>query len=145
MKYFKVFLVLLFCASCTSCSTGTTGNLRQVQAGPLAVYVKQELVQPNKKDCRIARAITQRSVFTIENNSNDFIVVRNVNIIGQLPDPIRWYGATYGSTQYKPKEDVWVYDQSAKILSSPVFASGVIAPGAGFQIERWAVLNYLEI
>jgi hypothetical protein len=144
MKFFKIILFIFFCSQCASCAT--TGNIENNQANPLFFYVKQEFIRPPGEQYKITRAVTQRVTFVIENKSNDFIIVRNINILGQLPDPNRWYGSSYGSTRYQPIEDAWVYNQLEQVLSSPVFASGVIAPGADFAIERWVMFkeSYLD-
>lgn len=145
MKFLKIIVFILFCGQCASCATSP--DLKNTQANPLSFYVKREFIRPPGEQYKITRAVAERIIFSIENNSNDFIVVRNINIIGQLPDPSRWYGAAYGSTQYRPLEDIWVYNQMDQVLSSPVFASGVIAPGASFAIERWVMFkkDFLDV
>jgi hypothetical protein len=80
-------------------------------------------------------------VFTIENNSDDFIVIRNFNIQHQLPDIYRWYGSVYGGTEYMPLEDMWVFSELEQRLSEPIFAKGVIYPGGKLNIVRHVILK----
>lgn len=108
---------------------------------PLFVYIHQEMVRPPGDMYLFQRGAPSRITFVIKNRSDKFIVVRNVNVIDQLPDIERWYGASYGSLEYRPLEDIWIHNELIQILSRPICTKGVIPPGGSLKAVRWGVLK----
>lgn len=108
---------------------------------PLSVLVKQEMTRPPGEEYLFLKGAPARVIFLLENKSDDFIVVRSVSILGQLPDTDKWYGSQYGSTNYRQLDDTWEYNEMDQMLSEPVFAFGIIGPGKSLEVPRWCVLR----
>jgi len=90
----------------------------------------------------------------VENVSAHIIVIRSLEIEGQLPDTTRWYGSRYGSLSGPagpslPGEpslaDEYVYDPMAQQLTDGVIAVGLLLPGHIFQADRTVVLFGSEL
>lgn len=131
--------IALICAlslGLAGCNGGRTAG-----SGTLSAYVVQEMVRPPGDQYKFVRGAFSRVVLAIENDSDDVVVLRGCSVAGQLPDINRWHGARYGSTQHRPMEDEWVYDEMAQQLSDPVFATGVIPPGESIKVVRWIRLE----
>jgi hypothetical protein len=103
---------------------------------PLFVYVKPEQLPPHGQKYEFKRGVPLRVVFTVRNETDDFIILRRFDIENQLGDIDRWYGSAYGSTEYRHLEDVWEYNEMNQQLSEPVFIRGLIAPGEKLEIVR---------
>jgi hypothetical protein len=83
----------------------------------------------------------QLTNFTIENRSDDFIVIRKIEIDGQLPDIDRWFGPRYGSVEYREEKNVFFYNVVEQCLSEPVFAMGLIRPNGKIDVTRMVALR----
>lgn len=136
-----LFAALLMMSSCSDNPGGQLKTKSRPDSGPLSAYVKQEMVRPPGDEYKFVKGGVSRPVFAIENNSNDVIILTDCSIKGQLPDIDRWYGARYGSAEYRPIEDTWKYNQMAQQLSKPVFAMGVILPHDSIEVEKWGILK----
>ncbi len=125
-----VVLCVLFC----SYSIGQSNNGTN---GPLSIHVKLEM----GNEYEFIKDAPSRLVFTIENKSDDFIIIRAIDVENGLADITRWYGSFYGSTEYKPLEDIWIYNQMSQMLTKTAFATGLIQPGGGYEFPQWAILK----
>jgi hypothetical protein len=77
----------------------------------------------------------------IQNHTSDLVILRRVEIQGQLPDIERWYGSQYGEARYDSEQDVYHFDSLVQVLSEPIFAGGVLLPGEIRGAERTVRLN----
>ncbi len=107
----------------------------------LNVSVKQEQTRPPGDEQLFVRDAPNRLVLVLVNDSDDYLVIRSLQVAEGLPDIERRYGSRYGATFYQPLEDEWHYNEFAQQLSKPLFASGVIPPGGVMETVRWAVLR----
>lgn len=112
---------------------------------PLLVRIKQEYVHPSGDAYLFLKGAAESLTVFIENVSSDFILLRSVRVVGQLPDTDRWYGVQYGTTTYYSQEDAWEYDEMDQMLSDPVFAKGVIPPGGSLEVVRWGIVRQASI
>ncbi len=113
----------------------------QPAEGPLSILVKQEMTRPPGEEHLFLQRAPARVILLLENKTDDFIVVRSVSVLGQLPDTDKWHGPQYGSTNYKELDDTWEYNTMQQMLSDPVFAFGLIAPGKSLEVLRWCILR----
>ena len=132
----KTAAVCGLCLMLIGCNGGNSAG-----DGGLSAYVVQEMVRPLGDQYKFVRGAFSRMVLAIENDSDDLIVLRGCSVAGQLPDIDRWHGSRYGLAQYRPFEDVWVYNEMAQQLSEPVFAMGVISPHDSIEVVRWIRLE----
>lgn len=126
-------------------SAGFLLKNKTVPEGPVSVFVKQEFIRPSGEEFIFQTGAVSRMVFVIENISDDFIVIRNFAIQGQLPDIYGWYCSVYGGAEHMPLEDIWSYSELEQRLSEPIFAKGVIYPGGKLDVTRHVILRENKI
>jgi len=135
-----LLIFMFFQASNQQASDGFLLKNKKVPEGPLSVFVKQESTRPPGEEHFFQKGAVSRLVFTIENISDNFIIIRNFAISDQLLDIYRWYGSVYGGAEYMPLEDVWIFSEHEQRLSEPLFAMGVIYPGGKLNVTRYVIL-----
>lgn len=141
-----IMLLLMFVqVSNLQASGGFLLKNKNVCEGPLSVFVKQESTRPPGEEHFFQKGAVSRLVFTIENISDNFMIIRNFGIQDQLPDIYRWYGSVYGGAEYMHLEDVWIFSELEHRLSEPLFTMGVIYPGGKLNVTRYVILRENKI
>ena len=94
------------------------------------------------------------AVIHVANGSLNPILLRHVDLPGQLPDPICWLGTRPGRVRFDWRRGVAVWRHRGTGSTDPVFAAGLIYPGEVLEFERLlrfrgpsqeVVLDYQEV
>lgn len=131
----KLYTVLFACLSVLimSCANQRAPE-KSIVKYPLTVEIDPSMDQFQK-------GVPSKITFYLTNNSDDLIVIRALDIEGGMPDITRWYGSRYGSTSYKPLEDIWEYYPLTQSQTEPVFVTSLIVPGGKIKITRTVVFK----
>lgn len=76
-----------------------------------------------------------------ENVSDNYIIIRDIQIKGQIKDATEWYGSIWGRTEYQPVTDLWIHDRSSHMESEQIVAFKIIAPHQKFVFKKWVALQ----
>ncbi len=115
--------------------------------GPIKIDIVDKKDSAENLSKNIILGVPAQVTFTLENTTDDYIIIRNVNFEEHLPDIYNWYGSVKGALGFDGLHDSFTYNKKGPGVTDSVFVRGLLFPHEKIEMTRWLVLkdNLLQV
>ena len=122
-------LVTVVLAACSSDGEPRVAPTPHFEPGPV-VSISFPDGQPRYGELARAR-------IAVANGDADPIMVRGIEIPGQLPERRNWVVSRSGRLRYEKRHRRWEWDPRGRDETPASFVRGLIFPGEALEVDRW--------